>query len=169
MADKYIYNNQGVLREREAITTSAGSADAGKIPALDGSGRLPSDMLPVGIGADTATIQASENLAAGDYVNVHSVGGAFRVRKADATTAGKEAHGFVLASATSGANATVYLAKGTNTQVTGQVPGVVYLSTTPGLGATTPPTGSGQVVQRLGTAASATSVAFAPQQPVVLA
>lgn len=55
-------------------------------PALDASGRLDSSVMPVGIGADTATIQTSEALASGDYVNIHDdVAGAFRVRKADAT------------------------------------------------------------------------------------
>ena len=46
-----------------AKTTSAGAGDSGKIPALDGSGRLDNSFLPVGIGADTAQILASETLA----------------------------------------------------------------------------------------------------------
>ena len=100
-------NDDGVLDHTiiNATVTSAGAGDADKITALDASGRLDSSVMPVGIGADTATIQTSEALASGDYINIHDVAGAFRVRKADATTAGKEAHGFVLAAVGSGANA----------------------------------------------------------------
>ena len=167
MADKYIKNNAGVLTEVEGLQTSAGAGDAGKIPALDSTGRLDNSMMPVGIGADTKSITASENLAAGDFVNVHSSSGA-KVRKADATTAGKEAHGFVLAAVTSGQNATVYF-EGANTQVSGQTPGAVFLQTTAGTAGATAPSTSGNVVQRLGVAVSATEINFEPQPHIVLA
>lgn len=166
--DKYLYNNAGVTTEKAALQSSAGAGDAGKIPALDASGRIDSSMMPVGIGADTAVVQASEALAAGDYVNIWSSAGAFRVRKADASTSGKEAHGFVLSAVSNGANATVYF-ESTNTQVTSQTPGVVYLSTTPGLGTATAPSSAGNVVQRIGFAVSATAVNFQSQPPIVLA
>ncbi|MEU1550204.1 hypothetical protein [Nocardia sp. NPDC005745] len=166
--DKYIYNNAGTLTEKAAIQTSAGAGDAGKIPALDTSGRLDNSMLPVGLGADTASIQASEALSAGDLVNVHNVTGAARVRKADATTSGKEAHGFVLAGAASGANATVYF-EGTDTAVTGLTPGVAFLSTTPGQATATAPSGTGNVVQRVGFVTAATALNFQSNAPVVLA
>jgi hypothetical protein len=91
-----------------------------------------------------------------------------KVRKADATTSGKEAHGFVLAAVTSGANATVYF-EGTNTQVTAQTPGPVFLQTTAGTGGATAPSASGNVVQRLGVAVSTTAVNFEGGVPVVLA
>jgi hypothetical protein len=168
MADKYLYNNSGTLTEKEALQSSAGSGDAGKIPALDASGKLDTSMMPTGIAADTASITASEALAAGDYVNVWDSAGTFKVRKADGTTAGKEAHGFVLAAVSSGAAATVYF-EGTNTQVTGQTAGPVFLSTTAGAGASSAPSGSGNVVQRLGFATSATAVNFQSQTPIVLA
>lgn len=168
MADKYIYNNAGTLTEKEAKATSAGAGDAGKIPALDGTGRLDNSMMPVGIGADTASITTSEALAAGDLVNIWNSTGA-KARKADASTAGKEAMGFVLAAAASGAAATVYF-EGTDTQVTGQTPGPVYLSaTTPGLATATPPSGTGQVVQRVGYATGTTAINFNAGLPVVLA
>ena len=159
MADRYIKDVAGTLSEQEALTASAGAGDAGKIPALDAAGRLDQSMMPVGIGADTASIVTSENLAAGDYVNVWNNTGAFNVRKADASTAGKEAHGFVLAAVTAPAAATVYF-EGPNTQVSGQTPGKVFLSTTPGLGTATAPSASGNVVQQIGVATSATVVNF---------
>ncbi len=158
----------GVITEIAGTVTSSGSGDDGKIVALDSSGKLDTSVMPVGIGADTATIQASENLAAGDYVNIWSSSGSFRVRKADATSSGKEAHGFVLSAVTSGNNATVYF-EGSNTGVTGMTPGVIFLHTTAGAGTSTAPSGTGNVVQRIGFATSATVVNFQSQNPIVLA
>jgi hypothetical protein len=170
VADKYLFHTAGTLTEVEALDASTGAGDAGSIVALDSAGRIDSSMMPVGLGADTASVEASETLAAGDYVNLHDGGaGEFRVRKADAASAGKEAHGFVLAGASAAAQATVYF-EGTNTQVSGAAPGPVYLSpTTPGVGTATAPTGSGQVVQRLGVSSSASAVNFEPYIPIVLA
>lgn len=148
-------------------TTSAGAGDAGKTPILDSSGRLDQSMMPVGIGADTASITASEALSAGDYVNIWNSSGA-KVRKADATVAGKEAHGFVLSAVSNGAAATVYF-EGTNTAVTGQTPGTVFLSTTAGLGQSSAPTGSGNAAQVIGFATAATNVNFQSNRPIILA
>ena len=129
---KFIKNNAGVMAEESALVTSAGAGDSGKIPALnasgvldstivnskttsagagdsgkvvalDGSGRIDSTMMPVGIGADTQTVTTSEAVASGDLVNIWDSTGA-KCRKADATVAGKEAHGFVLVGVGSGAN-----------------------------------------------------------------
>lgn len=168
MADKYIRNNAGTLTETEATVTSAGAGNAGDIIALDGTGRLDSSVMPVGFGDDTAVIVAGENLAAGDFVNVYNDSGTPKVRKADATTAGKEAHGFVLAVVTSGNNANVYF-EGTNTQVSGATAGVIYLSASAGGFTSTAPSSSGNVVQKLGVAVSATAISFEAQQPIVLA
>ena len=166
MADKYIYNNSGTLTEKAAIISSAGAGDSGKIIALDAAGRIDNSMMPVGIGTDTGAVTASENLSAGDFVNIWNSTGA-KVRKADATTAGKRAHGFVLASVTSGNTATVYF-EGTNTAVTGQIPGEVFLSTTAGLSTATAPSASGNVVQRIGFAISATSINFQAGEAITL-
>lgn len=169
MADKYLYINttDGNFTEREATVTSAGAGNAGDIPALDGAGRLDSSLMPVGIGADTQSITTSEALAAGDLVNIHNSTGA-KARKADATTAGKEAHGFVLASAGSGAAATVYF-EGTITGLTGLTPGNQFLATTAGTSDETPPNTSGNVIQKVGVATSATTLNFEPGPVVVLA
>lgn len=195
---KFIKNNSGTLTEETALTTSAGAGDADRIPALnaagvldatiinsktssagagdsgkvvalDSAGRIDSTMMPVGIGADTASITASEALAAGDFVNVYNVAGTANIRKADGSTAGKEAHGFVLAAVASAASGTVYF-EGTNTQCTGLTPGVQFLSgTTPGKCTDTAATGSGKVVQIVGFAISATAVNFQSELPIVLA
>lgn len=195
---KFIKNNSGTLTEEAALTTSAGAGDADKIPALnasgildptivnakntsagagdagkvaqlDSTGRLDSSMMPVGIGADTATVTASEALAAGDLVNIYNNAGTANVRKADASTSGKEAHGFVLAAVSNAASATVYF-EGTNTQCTGLTPGLQYLSgTTAGKSAAAAPTGTGKVVQTVGFAISTTALNFQSTPPIVLA
>lgn len=166
--NKYIKNSSGTLAEEAAIQSSAGAGDAGKIPALDASGRLDSSMMPAGIGADTASIAASENLSAGNLVNVWNDSGTPKVRKADATTAGKEAHGFVLAAVTAPAAATVYF-EGPNTALSGLTAGNLYLSTTAGGTTSTAPSAAGNVVQRVGVAVSATVLNFEAQQPITLA
>lgn len=167
--NKYIKNNAGVLTEEAALQTSAGAADAGKIPALDGSGKIDMTMMPTGIGADTSVIASSENLSAGDVINIWDSAGTPKVRKADASVAGKEAHGFVLTGVTSPANATVYF-EGSNTQMTGLIAGPQYLSaTTPGKTQSAAPSAAGQVVQVVGFATSATSMNFQSRAPIVLA
>jgi hypothetical protein len=195
-AHKFLKNNSGVITEESAVassagagddgklvalnasgvldstivnskTTSAGAGDSGKLVALDGAGRIDSTMMPVGIGADTASITASEALSAGDLVNVWDSSGA-KIRKADATTAGKEAHGFVLSAVSNGASGTVYF-EGSDTGVTGLTPGVQYLSTTPGAATATAPSGSGNVVQRVGFATAAAALNFQAGTPIVLA
>jgi len=196
---KFIKLDAGRLKEEAAVAASAGVADAGKVPALDaagildssivnstavstgatdaakvvaldGTGRIDQSMMPVGIGADTATIMASENLAAGDFVSVWDDAGTVKVRKADATAAGKEAVGFVLESATSGTNALVYF-EGSNTQLSGLTLGARYYLSAASAGGvvTTPPSAAGNVVQFLGKSISATSISFEPTDGVILA
>lgn len=159
MPDKYVALVSGKLKEKTAIDTSAGAGDAGKIPALDSAGRLASSMMPAGFGAETKTIAASENLAAGDFVNIH-VSAGLKVRKADASGgAAKKAHGYVLASVTSGQNATVYYGN-INNSVSGFTAGdELFLSASvPGAATTTVPTTAGHIVQRLGIATAATEI-----------
>jgi hypothetical protein len=163
-------NVDGVLDSTivNSVTESAGAGDAGKLPALDGAGKLDVTMMPAGFGDDAVIVVTSEALAAGDLVNIWNDSGTAKARKADATTAGKEAHGFVLASVSSGGNATVYF-EGQNSAVSGQTAGPVFLSTTAGAATSTAPSGSGNVVQRVGFATSATAINFQSNDPIVLA
>lgn len=165
--DKYLIQSSGTLTEKQSPQTSAGAGDAGKLPALDASGRLDTTFMPSGIGADTAAITTSEALAANDVVNIWNSTGA-KARKADATVAGKHAHGYVLASVISGGTATVYFS-GPNAGLSGLTPGDLFLSTTAGTVTSTAPSGSGNVVQRVGVATSTTSFDFHGSQPIVLA
>lgn len=165
---KILTQSSGRLAEYAAVQSSAGAANAGDVPALDATGRLDPSMMPVGLGADTASIVASEALAAGNLVNIWNNAGTPNIRKADASVVGKEAHGFVLAAVAASASATVYMA-GQNTQMTGLTGGLQYLSTTPGTCSATPPTGSGNVVQQVGAAVSATTLNFVQGDQIVLA
>jgi len=169
MADKYLYNNQGTITEKAATVVSTGVNEAGKIVALDSTGKLDNSVLPVGVGPDTKILPAAEALGAGDFVNIFNDAGTVKVRKADATTAGKEANGFVLSAVTAGADATVYF-EGTNNQLSGLTGGAVYfLSTTAGGVTSTAPSSSGNVVQRIGRALSATEINVEFSTPIVLA
>lgn len=165
---KFIKLEDGRLKEEviESIDETTGAADAGKLVTTGSDGRLDESLLPTGVGADVLTITATEDLAGGDFVNVH-VGG---VRKADASAAGKEADGFVLDSALSGQPASVYF-EGRNTELTGLTVGARYYlsATTPGTATDTPPAASGNVVQFLGRASEATSIAFEATDGVIRA
>ena len=161
-------NSSGVLVETRSVDTSSGSGDATKIPALDSNGQLAVGFMPTGMGPDVITIEASENLTAGDFVNLWDSSG-IKARKADATTAGKEAHGFVLSAVTSGNNATVYVS-GENTQLTGLTVGAdQFLSTTAGGRTETAPTTATQVCQYIGVAYSATAMVFRPARAITRA
>ena len=169
MADKYIKNNAGQLAEVEGTVTSAGAGDAGKIVALDSSGKLDNSVMPSGIGVDTEVMASSENLAAGDLVNIWNDSGTRKARKADASN-GRRAHGFVLSGTTSPANATVYLS-GDITGLTSLTPGVAYYlsGATAGTITSTAPSTSGYISQEIGVAVSTTAIAFEQQQPITLA
>lgn len=148
-------------------TTSVGSSDSGKVPALDATGKLDTSFLPVGLGLDTGSIVTSEALSAGDFVNITPTTGL--LRKADATSIGKEAHGFVLSSFGSGVPATVYF-EGSNTSVTGQTPGVVFLSTTAGMATSNVSSYTGgKVIQRIGFAYNSTTINFQSDNPIITA
>ena len=164
----YIDIENGRLTRQTAIATSAGAGDAGKLPRLDGTGRIDNSMMPTGIGADTALIVASENLAAGDFVNLWNNAAVINVRKADATTSGKEADGFVLAAVTASASATVFF-EGTNTQRTGLTAGSrYYLAITAGGVTTTAPSAAGNVVQYIGKAVSTTAISYEGDEGIIL-
>lgn len=164
---KYIALQSGEFAEVSGQATSAGAGDAGKIVQLDGTGRIDSSMMPVGVGADVKSIVASEALTAGDLVNVYNNASVPNVRKADATN-GREAHGFVLAGFASSVNATVYF-EGVVTGLTGLTIGAsMYLGAT-GTATATAPTTAGHISQRVGVAVSATEISFEPQRKITLA
>lgn len=165
-AKKFIRLVSGILTEVFGVQSSAGAGNAGDIVALDDTGRISTTMMPVGVGADTKSLTATEALAAGAWVNIYSGG----VRNADASGGvAKACDGFVLEAVTSGGTALVYK-EGNNTQVSGLTMGAdLYLSATPGVASSTAPSTSGHIVQRVGKATGTTEADFERGVPVVLA
>ncbi len=166
---KFVTSAAGVLTEVAATQTSAGAGSAGLIPALDANGLLAATMMPAGVAADTMSLVSSDNLAAGDLVNVWNNSGVPTARKADGSTSGKEATGFVIAATTSPATAVVYLS-GINSNASGLTAGAVFLSdSTAGKASNTCGSGTGHTAQRVGTALSVTQFQFQPGPAITLA
>ncbi len=165
-APKYLKaGTNGIPTEITAVVT----ATADSIVSTDSTGRIAQAQMPTGVGPESVDVPASVDLVAGDFVNFHDNVGATNVRKADATDATKQAHGFVLDAVVSPASATVYV-DGQNDSVTGLTPAVEYfLSTTPGGVTTTAPAGSGNLVQSVGVATLAGSLVFKPVKNVIRA
>ena len=162
-AKKYLSFLLGRQKEVSGGVVSAGAGNDGDLVALDAAGKLDPSVMPAGVGVNTVSGTASEALAANDLVNIHAGG----VRKADATTEGKEAHGFVKASVASSGTATIYLPGDVITGLTGLTQGARYfLATTAGLTTATVPSTAGNVGQMIGIAASTTSILFEPEEPV---
>jgi len=110
---------------------------------------------------NSMSLTASEALAAGDLINLHTDSGVIKMRKANATAIGKKADGFVLAGVSGGASGTAYLRRGRLTGLSGMTPGAdQYLSTTGGARTETAPVSTGNVVQWVGRALSATELDF---------
>lgn len=168
-AKRFIRLVTGRLTEILGTLVSTGAPNDGDIPALDATGRLDISMMPIGVVPMSKIIVASENLSAGDLINVHNSGGA-RVRRADGVDPAKYAQGFVLTSVLAAANATVFF-EDVNTSSSGLTVGDrLYLSNvTPGGVINTPPATAGHIVQPIGVALSATEYSFEWQEPVTLA
>jgi len=169
-AQKFLALVAGRIKELTASVVSAGSADDGKLVALDAAGKLDASVLPAGIGVNTVAAVASETLSANDLVNLWNDTGTLKARKADATTEGKECHGFVKAGVSASATATIYTPGNLITGLSGLTPGArQYLATTAGARTETPPSATGNVLQMVGIAADATSLVFEPEEPITRA
>ena len=170
MANKYIALITGLLKEVEALVISGGVGDAGKITALDGTGKLDITVMPSGVGAATKTLTTSEAISAGDLVNVWNDSGTLKARKADATSSAKKADGFVLAGYGSGVSATVYL-EGIITGLTvANGPRMWLSNVTPGAMTGTAPTFlTTEICQEVAVRLSGTEVKFEPQLAIEVA
>lgn len=166
--NRFVTISNGLRRLVTAVSASAGVADALKIIATGSDGRIDSSLMPVGIGAATSSMVASESLAAGAFVNIYENAGVRTARRADASN-GRLAHGFVLSAVASAGTATVYQ-QGENTALSGLTPGVpMFLSAAAaGTATATSPAAAGTVSQELGTAFSATSLLFEYNPPVFI-
>jgi len=162
-------NGRHKLRDIESVSETTGASDGSKLIKTDTNGKIHLSLLPIGVGADNLVVIAYEDLIAGNFVNLFSDEGVTSVRKADASVSGKEANGFTLTAVSTGANATIYF-EGSNNQMSGLTIGSrCYLSAvSAGAVVTTPPAASGNVVQYLGVAVNATTIAFEATDGVIL-
>lgn len=156
-AKKYIALIAGKLKQVAATVTSTGAPNDGDLVALDSTGKLDPSVLPVGVGPDVKVVECSENLSPGQYVNIYDDGGTEKCRLADNTN-GRDAHGFVKASFTTGQNATVYF-EGPNDDLSGLTAGTRYYLGAAGAATATPPSApTAQIHQFLGVGIDANTI-----------
>ncbi|AXA66761.1 hypothetical protein [Pseudomonas oryzihabitans] len=172
MVDKLLQRKNGKTQQYTPVTQSAGAADAGKIPALNSSGKLDPTTMPDGIGAATRLAPATEALTAGAFVNEYANSGALAVRLADNSN-NRPATGFVKSGFTNGQSATIWPLDSTNDQLSSLTIGTdYYLGTAGGVLATpldaTDTAQAGKIDQRLGRARSATELVTDDYDYVVL-
>lgn len=171
MVDKYVgIDASGTDAEVAFKQTSAGAADAGKGVGLNSAGKIDDSMLP---SDSTNSITASEGMTAPAMVNVHSSSGA-KVRYADASaaSAAKRVTGYIVDNVLNAAAVNVYFGAGDIVPgLSGLTPGADYFlsGSTPGAITATPVTASGQILQKVGTAVSATELRFEPGEPIIRA
>ncbi|MDR0717520.1 MAG: hypothetical protein LBF50_08900 [Azoarcus sp.] len=172
MVDKYLARDAGKTGQKTPVTASAGTSDAGKILALDSSGKIDPTVLPDGVGANVNTAVAAENLSAGAFVNLFNDGGTFSARLADNSN-GRAADGFVLVAVASAASASVYPLGELNSGLSSLTVGAEYwLGTVGGVIATpldeTSTSNAGYLSQFLGKAKSATEMITVRDEAVTL-
>ena len=102
--------------ELGALVSSLGAGDGLKIVATGADGRLDISLMPAGIGADTESMEASEAISAGSWVNIYDNTGVKNARLASNLDNTKPTHGFVKAAVAQGGTAVVYL-RGINDQI----------------------------------------------------
>jgi len=160
-----VQNNITYVPEDAAnkVTSISSSSTDNQYP----SAKLLYDLLSLN-GTLTKSIVTTEDIAAGSLVNIYASG----CRKANATTSGLQADGFVTASTTGAGPATVHFAGQIITGLSGLTLGTKYvLSTTAGgiLSTANAPLASGNVYQPVGVAVSTTELLFNPEEPIVYA
>jgi hypothetical protein len=154
MAQKFKTLQNGRDALKESTVVSSGVSNAGDILALDSTGKIDPSVLPVGIGADVKVMEATEDLAAGQYVNIFLSGGIQKARLADASN-DRPAHGFVKEAFLTGASATVYF-EGANDDLASLTIGARYYLQTGGSVSSSPRTTG--LHQFVGIAISATEI-----------
>ncbi len=163
---KYLNLTSGEIVEIKPVSTSAGSGDAGKMIELDGGGKISTTMMPAGIGSDSAEMEASEVITAGAFINIFNDGGTAKIRHADRSN-GREVHGFCISGIASGATGTVTF-EGLNPALSGMTIGATQFLGVAGAVEETATTTSGQIIQRLGVARSATEMTTEVSRKITL-
>ena len=161
-APKYIsVNTDGSKLEVAAAQIAA----ANSIVATGADGTIDSSMIP---GEEVVNVLASETINAGGQVNLWNNSGTINARNADATN-GRRAWGFTILQITSGDSGNVYLGSGRNTGVSGLTPAAIYFLGSAGAITTVVNTTTGQLLQEIGIAKSATELDEFIREPVTRA
>jgi hypothetical protein len=155
VAGKFLRIGTDLIEEAEGVVASTGTPDANRLVSTGANGKIHPSVLPTGVGPDLLVAEATENLAAGSYVNIFNNGGTTGVRLADRTN-GRQADGFVKTAVTAGNLAEVFF-EGPNDALSGLTIGARYFLSTLGQATATPPTGPG-LWQYLGRAISTTAI-----------
>jgi len=177
-APRYLATGTTGPTEVPAVQVSTGAANANGIPALNANGLLDASMLgnaPAGAagasGVVSAQLAATEAIAAGALCNAYSAAGTESVQNADGAQPGtKPVNCYAPAAIASGATGTVVFSKSLITGLAGLTPGPAFLSdATKGGVQAAGSTIAGHTFQKVGEALSATTLLFAPEQPIVRA
>ena len=165
---KFLTHSAGNITEVAAIDESAGSGDAGKLIAVGADGYIDDSFLKQ---TPAVVMTASEDIAAGDLINIWSDAGTPKVRKATNAAVGTRADGYANAGILEDASGTVILGEGVITGLSSLTPGARYYLGTGGsrVLAASLPTSTGNISQQIGVAKSATELAINIQEPIVLA
>lgn len=169
-AQGFLARVAGRTKQLFGAQTSVGAGDAGKIVALDNTGKIDPSMLPSAISGNIITATASEGLNAGSFVNLWNDAGTLKLRLADNSN-GREAWGYVTAAVLSGAVGSAQRLNTVNASLSGLTSGADYwLGIAGGLTNTAldPATDVGKLDQYLGKAQSATELVTAEFEPVTL-
>ena len=145
----------------EAGVVSLATGDEAKLGASSEKAVTPA-ALKTKLDATVSAI-ATENIAAGDVVNIYTTTNGLRVRRAVASDPQRFANGHVRSAVISGDSVDVRLQD--VLESSGLTPGLpYYLSATAGKITRTLPTVSGTIVQKVGRAISATELRFEPDE-----
>ena len=164
---KFIRLESGQFIEDQAISTSAGAGDAGKVPALDEAGLINQDMMPLGVGPESKGFVTSEIIGDNVLVNIHDDAGTPKIRLANNAAANPyRAHGYIKTGGDSDTTVLVYFES--NMVGAGMTPGVEQYLGVNGVLVEIAPDIVGDIVQEVGIAISATEMTFEAQQPVTV-
>lgn len=120
--NKFLTQTDAGVRQ---LTAGATTATPDSLVSTGPTGVIDASLLPPEVGENTESLETTENLSAGAFVNQFDDAGTSKVRLANAAT-GRLANGFVTSSFVTGETATVIPLGQDNTARTGLTPGTNY-------------------------------------------
>jgi hypothetical protein len=152
-----------LLGEGTSNVAFAAPSTAGYVLTDNGATSDPTFQALPSSGNPTATILAAGNIAAGSLVNVYNNAGTANVVQADNTSSATSANGVALSAITSGVSGVITFGAIGVSGLSGLTPGQLFLGTA-GAPTSTAPSSTGDVIQPIGLAITATTAVFNPGQ-----